>query len=163
VLDQTRRLGALLERMRELARDGAPDAEPFDAATAVSAAVEVARRAWALDRIEVTLEPHAEAPVRGRPAQLEQALLHLLENARDAVLARRRREPEAPARTAVSIAGATPGSVTIAVRDTGGGVPTAIAPRMLEPFVTTKDPGQGTGLGLPLAVGIARGMGGRLT
>ena len=55
-----------------------------------------------------------------------------------------------------------PGSVTIAVRDTGGGVAPAIASRMLEPFVTSKDPGQGTGLGLPLAVGIARGMGGRL-
>ncbi|MFZ4409659.1 MAG: ATP-binding protein [Paracraurococcus sp.] len=163
VLDQTRRLGALLERMRDLARDAVPGAEPFDAAPAVTAAVEVARRAWALDRIEVTLEAPAEAPVRGRPAQLEQAVLHLLENARDAVLERRRREPEAPARITVSIAaGATPGSVTIAVRDTGGGVPATIAGRMLEPFVTSKDPGQGTGLGLPLAVGIARGMGGRL-
>jgi C4-dicarboxylate-specific signal transduction histidine kinase len=80
------------------------------------------------------------------------------------VLQRRRREPEAPARIAVSItAGATPDSVTISVRDTGGGVPAGIAPRMLEPFVTTKDPGQGTGLGLPITVGIARGMGGRLT
>ncbi|MBK1659339.1 PAS domain-containing sensor histidine kinase [Paracraurococcus ruber] len=163
VMDQTRRLGALLERMRDLARDVPTDAETFDAAGAVSAAVEVTRRAWALERIEVTLEPHAEALVRGRPAQLEQAVLHLLENARDAVLARRQREPEAPARIAVSItAGATPGNVTIAVRDSGGGVPAAIAPRMLEPFVTTKDPGQGTGLGLPLAVGIVRGMGGRL-
>ena len=163
VLDQTRRLGTLLERMRELARDSSPGAEPFDASAAVAAAVEVARRAWALDRIEVTLEPHAEAPVRGRPAQLEQAVLHLLENARDAVLQRRLREPEAPARIAVSItAGASLGSVTIAVCDTGGGVPTGIASRMLDPFVTSKDPGQGTGLGLPIAVGIARGMGGRL-
>jgi C4-dicarboxylate-specific signal transduction histidine kinase len=163
VLDQTRRLGALLERIRDLAREPTPGDEPFDAATAVTAAVEVARRAWALDRVEVVLEPHAEAPVRGRPAQLEQAVLHLLENARDAVLQRRQRDPEAPARITVSIiGGATPGSVTIAVRDTGGGVPTTIAGRMLEPFVTSKDPGQGTGLGLPLAVGIARGMGGRL-
>lgn len=164
VLDQTRRLGALLERMRQLARDTAPDAEPFDAGTAVSAAVEVARRAWALDGIEVTLEAPAETLVRGRPAQLEQAVLHLLENAHDAVLQRRRRDPDAPARITVSIVSeATPGNATIAVRDTGGGVPAAVAPRMLEPFVTTKDPGQGTGLGLPLAVGIVRGMGGRLS
>ena len=163
VLDQTRRLGGLLERMRDLAREPTPGDEPFDAAGAVTAAVEVARRAWALDRVEVVLEPHAEAPVRGRPAQLEQAVLHLLENARDAVLQRRQRDPAAPARITVSIiGGATPGSVTIAVRDTGGGVPTTIAGRMLEPFITSKDPGQGTGLGLPLAVGIARGMGGRL-
>lgn len=163
VLDQTRRLGTLLERMRDLASDPSPDEEPFDAAVAVAAAIEVARRAWALDRIEVVLEPHAEAPVRGRPAQLEQAVLHLLENARDAVLQRRQQEPEAPARITVSItAGGAPGSVSIAVRDTGGGVPATIAGRMLEPFVTSKDPGQGTGLGLPLALGIARGMGGRL-
>ena len=163
VLDQTRRLGALLERMRDLARDPAPGDEPFDAAAAVAAAVEVARRSWALDRVEVVLEPHAEAPVRGRLAQLEQAVLHLLENARDAVLQRRQREPDAPARITVSVTGsAAGGQVTIAVRDTGGGVPATIAGRMLEPFVTSKDPGQGTGLGLPLAVGIARGMGGRL-
>ena len=103
--------------MRDLASDAMPDAKPFDAASAVSAAVEVARRAWALDGVEVTVEPHVAAPVRGRPAQLEQAVLHLLENARDAVLQRRRQEPEAPSRIAVSItAGATPGSVTIAVR-----------------------------------------------
>ncbi|RAI57016.1 PAS domain-containing sensor histidine kinase [Roseicella frigidaeris] len=164
VLDQTRRLGALLERMRDLARDAPADAEAFNAAAAVEAAVEVAKRAWALDGIEMTLEPHAGAPVRGRPAQLERAVLHLLENARDAVLQRRRREPEAPARIAVSVAsGAAPGSVTIAVRDTGGGVPGTVAREILEPFVTTKDPGQGTGLGLPLTVGIVRGMGGRLS
>ena len=109
VLDQTRRLGTLLERMRELAREPPRGDEPFDAAGAVTAAVEVARRAWALDRVEVVLEPHAEAPVRGRPAQLEQAVLHLLENARDAVLQRRRQRPEAPARITVSIsAGADP-------------------------------------------------------
>ncbi|MEN0075929.1 MAG: ATP-binding protein [Paracraurococcus sp.] len=164
VLDQTRRLGTLLERMRDLARDAPADAEAFDAAAAVDAAVEVARRAWALDGIEMAIEPHAGAPVRGRPAQLEQAVLHLLENARDAVLQRRRQEPDSPARIAVSVAaGATPGSVTIAVRDTGGGVPAAIAAEILDPFVTTKDPGQGTGLGLPLTVGIVRGMGGRLS
>jgi C4-dicarboxylate-specific signal transduction histidine kinase len=50
----------------------------------------------------------------------------------------------------------------IAVRDTGGGVPPGIATQILDPFVTTKDPGQGTGLGLPIAAGLLRGMGGRL-
>ncbi|WP_431272327.1 ATP-binding protein [Dankookia sp. P2] len=70
----------------------------------------------------------------------------------------RRRRPASPCRSSA----APPGSVTVAVRDTGGGVPATIAGRILEPFVTSKDPGQGTGLGLPLAVGIARGMGGRL-
>jgi C4-dicarboxylate-specific signal transduction histidine kinase len=58
--------------------------------------------------------------------------------------------------------GPHPGRVTLAVQDTGGGVAAAIGPRILEPFVTSKEPGEGTGLGLPIAAGILRSMGGRL-
>ncbi len=163
ILGQTRRLGALLERMRELARDTPGAAETFDAAEAAGAAVEVARRSWALDRIEVALDAPEPAPVLGRAAQFEQALLHLLENARDAVLRRRRQEPDAPAQIHVILrSGPQPGQMTLAVQDTGGGVSAALGPRILEPFVTSKDPGEGTGLGLPIAAGILRGMGGRL-
>ncbi|MBL6454692.1 PAS domain-containing protein [Belnapia sp. T6] len=163
ILGQTRRLGALLERMRELSRDTPAAAERFDAAEAAAAAVDVARRSWALDRIEVTLDSAGPAPVLGRSAQLEQALLHLLENARDAVLRRRRQEPEAPAQIHVTLrAGPQPGQITLSVQDTGGGVPETLGSRILEPFVTTKDPGEGTGLGLPIAAGILRSMGGRL-
>jgi C4-dicarboxylate-specific signal transduction histidine kinase len=165
VLDQTRRLGTLLERMRELARDAPGATEVFDAAAIAAATVEVAQRAWQLERIEVVLEPigAATVPVHGRAAQLEQALLHLLENARDAVTRRRLLEPDAPGRITVSLTtGAEPGSAVIAVRDTGGGVPSAIAAHILDPFVTSKDPGQGTGLGLPIAAGLLRGMGGRI-
>jgi PAS domain S-box-containing protein len=165
VLDQTRRLGALLERMRELTRDTPGATEVFDAAATAAATVEVAQRSWQLERIEVVLEPvgAATVPVHGRAAQLEQALLHLLENARDAVASRRLQEPDAPGRITVSLTiGAEPGTAVISVRDTGGGVPAGIAAQILDPFVTTKDPGQGTGLGLPLAAGLLRGMGGRL-
>ena len=163
ILGQTRRLGALLERMRELARDTPGAAETFDAAEAATAAVEVARRSWALDRIEVAIDAPEPAPVLGRPAQFEQALLHLLENARDAVLRRRRQEPDAPAQIHVALhPGPHRGQMTLAVQDTGGGVSAALGQRILEPFVTSKDPGEGTGLGLPIAAGILRGMGGRL-
>ena len=163
ILGQTRRLGGLLERMRELALDTPGEPETFDATAAATAAVEVARRAWALDRIEVSFEAAGPAPVLGRPAQLEEALLHLLENAREAVLRRRRQDPEAPAQILVSLrAGPLPGQVNLAVQDTGGGVSPALGARILEPFVTSKDPGEGTGLGLPIAAGILRGMGGRL-
>jgi PAS domain S-box-containing protein len=164
MLEQTRRLGVLLERMRDLARDAPEPAETFDAATVASAAVEVARRSWALEGLDLTLECRFPLPVRGRPAQLEQAVLHLLENAHDAVLKRRQAEPEAPARITVRLEdGPSPGTVAISLHDTGGGVPEGLGQRILEPFVTTKDPGQGTGLGLPLAAGIVQAMGGRLS
>lgn len=163
ILGQTRRLGALLERMRELARDTPGEAGIFDAAVAAGAAVEIARRAWALDRVEISYDAMGPMPLHGRAAQFEQALLNLLENAKDAVLRRRRSEPEAPAQIQVTLqAGPQQGQVTLAVQDSGGGVPAALGSRILEPFVTSKDPGEGTGLGLPIAAGILRGMGGRL-
>jgi PAS domain S-box-containing protein len=163
ILGQTRRLGALLERMRELARDTPGEAGTFDAVAAAGAAVEVARRAWALDRVEITFEAPDMVPLHGRAAQFEQALLNLLENAKEAVLRRRRGEPDAPAQIQVSLlAGPQPGQITLAVQDTGGGIPAELGARILEPFVTSKDPGEGTGLGLPIAAGILRGMGGRL-
>ena len=165
VSEQTRRLGALLERMRDLVRDVPEEVEDFDAAPSLAAAVEVARRAWALEGLEISLEVSTPLPLRGRPSQFEQAVLHLLSNAREAILRRRQVDPDAPARIDVRLApGAAPGTAVVSVRDTGGGVPAKVAPHILEPFVTSKEPpGEGTGLGLPIAVGIARGMGGRLS
>jgi PAS domain S-box-containing protein len=164
VLGQSRRLGILLERMRDLTRNAPDGAETFCATALVGAAVDVAQRAWGLEPLDLALRPAAPARVRGRPAQLEQAVLHLLENARDAIRHRRRQEPDAPARITVSLQdGPTPGTIAITLCDTGGGVPAGLGAHILEPFVTSKDPGQGTGLGLPIAAGIARGMGGRLS
>ncbi|MBW8270743.1 two-component system sensor histidine kinase NtrB [Caldovatus aquaticus] len=191
VLDQSRRIGALLERMRELtreepagpgarpaapprgeggARPGAPAAEaepggPFDAAEAVAAVAAVASRQYAIEgTVELTLDrPPGTIPVQGRRAKLEQALLQLIANAHDAVLERRSREPGAPARIVVALrADHAGGVVAIAVRDTGGGVPEAVRGRIFDPFFTTKEPGRGTGLGLAIVQGVARSMGGRL-
>lgn len=164
VSEQTRRLGILLERMRDLVREVPAEAGEFDAAPPLAAAVAVARRAWALEGLEISLEISAPLLLRGRPSEFEHAVLHLLENAREAILRRRRAKPEAPARIDVRLRpGAVPGTVAVSVRDTGGGVPAAVAPHILEPFVTSKAPGEGTGLGLPVAAGIARCMGGRLS
>jgi PAS domain S-box-containing protein len=164
VSEQTRRLGALLERMRDLVRDTPEEVEDFDAAPPLAAAVAVAQRAWALEGLEISLEVSTPLSLCGRTSQFEQAVLHLLSNAREAILRRRQADPDAPARIVVRLEpGAVSGTAVVSVRDTGGGVPTSVAPHILEPFVTSKDPGEGTGLGLPIAAGIARGMGGRVS
>jgi C4-dicarboxylate-specific signal transduction histidine kinase len=140
------------------------EVEDFSAAPSLAAVVEVAQRAWALEGLAISLVVSTPLPLRGRPSQFEQAVLHLLQNAREAILRRRQAEPHAPARIAVRLSpGAAPGTVAVSVRDTGGGVAASVAPHILDPFVTSKEPGQGTGLGLPIASGIARGMGGRLS
>lgn len=201
VLDQSRRIGALLERMRELTREHggvglaaahaaaaraavaappsragresplAPPAaeaepgQPFDVVEAVAAVTAVASRQYDIEEtVELTLDrPLGPIPVHGQQGKLEQALLQLIANAHDAVLERRARQPDAPARIVVALrADHVAGVVAIAVRDTGGGVPEAMRERIFDPFFTTKDPGRGTGLGLAIVQGVARGMGGRL-
>ena len=132
---------------------------------AVQAAVEVARRSWALDGIAVEFAAADTGPamLAGRAGMLEQAMLHLLENARDAVLERRRVAPGAPGRITVSIPPPAAGHLTVLVRDSGCGVPPALGDRILDPFVTTKEPGHGSGLGLPIAKNLIDLHGGTFT
>ncbi|HEV7705083.1 MAG TPA: response regulator [Gemmatimonadaceae bacterium] len=104
--------------------------------------------------------------VRADAAQLEQALIHLVVNAREAT----------PAGGQVTISTGTtrltgdptggevpviPGAYGwISVRDTGHGIPRELHGRIFEPFFTTKERGTGTGLGLSAVYGIVKQSGG---
>ena len=105
-------------------------------------------------------------PLSGNPTQLEQVLLNLCLNARDAMPhggdlileVRNVRIDEAQAR---ELSQARPGAyVLFRVLDTGSGIPAELLDRIFEPFFTTKPPGQGTGLGLATVLSIVRGHGG---
>ncbi|MES2492995.1 MAG: response regulator [Pseudomonadota bacterium] len=98
--------------------------------------------------------------------QLEMALLNLCVNARDAMprggVLRLAVSLERLAKTAGSPL--APGSyVRLSIADTGNGMDEATLARAVEPFFTTKDIGQGTGLGLSMAHGLALQLGGALT
>ncbi|ANG98675.1 hypothetical protein A8A54_18845 [Brucella pseudogrignonensis] len=93
---------------------------------------------------------------------LEQIILNLLLNARDAILDS---QDEAKAKEEYIEIGVErfPGEmVAITVTDTGPGIPPSDLDRLFEPFFTTKPVGKGTGLGLSLSYGMARDMGGVL-
>jgi len=102
------------------------------------------------------------------PAQLEQVLVNLVMNARDAVAAGGRvtittanLEPDAPGEAHGN--GVRPGAyVTLAVRDNGAGMDGPMQARIFDPFFTTKSPGQGAGLGLSTVYGIVEQSGGRI-
>lgn len=96
--------------------------------------------------------PDEVPPVRGNPAELTQALMNLVLNARDA-------SPRGGTIT-VSLRAGT--AVELVVRDQGPGIAEAHLERIFEPFFTTKPPGTGTGLGLALAHAIAESHGGSL-
>jgi two-component system cell cycle sensor histidine kinase/response regulator CckA len=107
-------------------------------------------------------------PVLGDPTQLNQILLNLCVNARDAMpsggqLTVRARNAEVDAQYAATNPGAVPGRfVRLEVTDTGTGMTKEIVDRIFEPFFTTKEIGKGTGLGLSTVVGIVRSHGGFL-
>jgi len=107
--------------------------------------------------------------VVGDATQLHQVLLNLAVNARDAMpnggtLTVRVSNAELDDLRASQIPGAHPGQfVVIEVRDTGTGIPPAIADRIFDPFFTTKELGKGTGLGLSTTLGIVRSHNGFLT
>jgi PAS domain S-box-containing protein len=109
--------------------------------------------------------PLALKPIRADANQVEMALLNLTVNARDAmpdggriVLAAREEAMEAS-----DIRGLNPGRyVCLSVIDSGMGMDQSTLDRAAEPFFTTKGPGKGTGLGLPMVHGLAEQSGGRL-
>jgi signal transduction histidine kinase len=114
-------------------------------------------------RIEFISEIEAGLPpVLGDSTQLEQVLLNLCMNARDAVIKARSAQPYVQLRIRQQQEGEKQ-AVCVTVQDNGTGIEPAHRERIFDPFFTTKEVGSGTGLGLSIVHGIMRQHGGRVT
>ena len=152
-------LDASLERARGisrqlvmLSRPAGAAAESVDAAATVRAAAPVLRRALG-DAVRLEVAAADAAQVHIDRIELEQVLLNLAANARDAM-------PGGGTLT-IGVAHEGPG-VRLSVRDTGSGMSEETRARMFEPFFTTKPPGKGTGLGLMVVAHVAQRAGARI-
>ncbi|MFY9561689.1 MAG: PAS domain S-box protein [Terriglobales bacterium] len=113
------------------------------------------------------------APIIGRvkvdPGQVQQILINLVVNARDAMpeggkVVIETADVELDEEYASHLVGLRPGSyVLLSVSDTGQGMDAETLSHVFEPFFTTKEPGKGTGLGLSTTYGIAKQSGGHTT
>ncbi|HVZ78661.1 MAG TPA: ATP-binding protein, partial [Gemmatimonadaceae bacterium] len=116
-------------------------------------------------RVRVNSPAHV-ASVTGDPTQLQQVLLNLCVNARDAMpeggtLTLSVEELELDEQYAAHEPDVRPGPhVVIRVEDTGMGMPASVIDRIFEPFFTTKETGKGTGLGLSTSLAIVKSHGG---
>ncbi|HEX9053238.1 MAG TPA: ATP-binding protein, partial [Anaeromyxobacter sp.] len=152
------RAAALTRQLLAVARLGRHRQEPVDLHAVVrEVAALLARTLDKSIRLEVRLDASAHT-VRGDAGQLQQVILNLAVNARDAM-------PEGGTlaiATAQGAAGAGAGRILLTVSDTGVGIPKEHLERIFEPFFTTKGEGRGTGLGLATAYGIVKAHGGTL-
>jgi PAS domain S-box-containing protein len=167
IRDAAARASGLTRQLLTFSRAQTARQQVVDVAGLV-ASVEVLLRRLIREDVELVVTATAEpTPVRADPAQLEQVLVNLAINARDAmptggILALRTDRILLDGGRADEL-GAEPGEyVLITVVDTGCGMTAEVAARVFEPFFTTKDQGKGTGLGLSTVYGIVAQAGGHV-
>ena len=154
---QTARAAAIIDHMRMFGREAKEHPEPIDPLNVVTNALDLMGEQLRLDGIEIVTELAKDCPsFLGHTIQLEQVILNLLTNARDAMA-----KNEGEAKITLRVLEEDEG-VHITCEDTGGGIPEDALPRIFEPFYTTKEIGKGTGLGLSVSYGIIRDMNGTI-
>jgi PAS domain S-box-containing protein len=152
------RAGSLTRQLLAFVRKSPECPAPFDLGDRMSRMGDMLKRLIGEDvALELSIPP-ALGWIEADPAQIEQVVLNLAANARDAMpeggrlTLAAREEPD----------GADGGWVVLSVSDTGSGMDEDTLGRAFDPFFTTKEPGRGTGLGLSAVYGIVRAAGGRV-
>jgi signal transduction histidine kinase len=147
------RAGELTRQLLALSRRQVLQPTVLDLGELLDTMTDMLRRAIGED-VELAITKRAPiAPIYVDAGQIEQVILNLVVNARDAM----------PQGGRIAIALATADShVRLTVRDSGVGMDPATLAQIFEPYFTTKDAAKGTGLGLPTALGIVEQSGGTI-
>ncbi len=146
----------IMSSLQGFARQREPQWEPVRVADLVAGALSQMQPKLAFTEVQVTVEVPEDLPeIVADPAQMTQVLVTLLTNSLEAF--------DGPGR--VWIEGrraANDTGVELVLADNGRGIPPEVLPRLFQPFVTTKAPHPGAGLGLAVAHGIVQAHGGEL-
>ncbi|NUU34050.1 PAS domain-containing sensor histidine kinase [Pseudomonas sp. C2B4] len=160
---QVQRAARVVDHMRVFGRRSEIEQHPFNPAQAIEGTLSLLAEGMRGKGVDLRIsEPGFEVQVHGHVDQLEQVLINLMVNARDALLGKRETDPSL--KPWISLyAERDEQSVRLWVEDNGGGIDPRLLERIFEPFFTTKPVGVGTGLGLSVSYGIIENMGGTLS
>jgi two-component system C4-dicarboxylate transport sensor histidine kinase DctB len=151
--DLIERMGAITRQLKSYARQSGDVFSPVDMADAVASALAMMEPQLRSRKITITRTlPSGPVMVMGDRVRVEQVIINLLRNAIDAI----QNEPEGH----IDILLAAGETAVLTVRDNGHGIDNF--DDLFEPFYTTKQPGEGVGLGLAISSGIVNDLGGRL-
>lgn len=171
ILRQIERISGIIRQLLEYTRPRRPAVRPVPVGPLLSRVVELLELVVRQRQVCVeTLLPADLPPLMADPDQVQQVLLNLVTNALDAtppggqvLLAVTQADGEAPDTRPRVTRGRPEGPcLTLAVSDTGRGMPRDQLDRIFEPFFSTKGGGGGTGLGLPIVEDIVRAHHGAL-
>ena len=149
-----RRGADLTRQMLAFSRKQVLQPAAFDAAAVILDMENMLRRVLSAEIEFVVTVRDRPLPLYADRSQLEQVLLNLVVNARDAITG--------AGRIVVEVSALSDQIMSVEVSDTGSGMPESVIARMFEPFFTTKPAGKGTGLGLSVVHGIVRQMQGTI-
>ncbi|SPF80682.1 C4-dicarboxylate transport sensor protein DctB [Pseudoprimorskyibacter insulae] len=152
--DLIERMGAITRQLKSYARKGASEFHPVNMGDALASSLSMMEPQLRLRQMRLSkILPERPVYVMGDRVRIEQVMVNLLRNAIDAT-----RNVDNPLVEIILASGET---ATLTVRDNGHGI--ADLDALFEPFYTTKQPGDGVGLGLAISSGIVSDLGGRLT
>ena len=147
------RVTAITKKLGDYSRVGGEAPAPLAIDEAVEAAVALLRDTSCGQRVEIDYRGAPGATVLSRPGELEQVVFNVLLNAAQAMRGSGRIE---------AVASRENGHLELSVRDTGPGIAPEHLARVIDPFFTTKQPGEGTGLGLAISYEIVHEIGGSI-
>ncbi|MGR3478010.1 MAG: sensor histidine kinase [Sulfitobacter sp.] len=151
--DLIERMGAITRQLKSYARKGQEAFSPVDMGAALASSLSMMEPQLRQRQVQISrILPDNPVMVMGDRMRIEQVMVNLLRNALDATKSERN-----PQVDIILSAGET---ATLTVRDNGPGIEDLDA--LFEPFYTTKQPGDGVGLGLAISSGIVNDLGGRL-
>jgi signal transduction histidine kinase len=161
ILGQITRISMVLRDLMDFARPKMPEPRPTDLNQVIRKTLELAfyDKRFKRLRIETGLDP-ALPPLLLDQDRLQQVLLNLLLNAREAI-EEERQDGQIAIRTRLETEASR--RVYLEISDNGTGIPGENLSRIFDPFFTTKHKSQGTGLGLPVCLNIVTALGGTIT